>query len=148
MNLLLPLASLLGFEVEDMVDRFKQNAIAWLAIAFFALIGVIFLLVALNTAMVDWIGPIWGPLVIGGGALIVALATYLGITITASIVAKRQAERRHSAEKTALVTTAAITALPMLMRSSLMKQVGLPIGGALAALYLLSKPGGHRDDDD
>ena len=146
MHLLLPLASILGIEVEDLLDRFKQNAIAWLAIAFFALVGVVFALVALHTATVDWLGPIWGPLAIAGGALVIALGIFVGIRIAAGIVAKREAQRRHSAEKTALVTTAAITAVPMLLKSPIMKQIGLPVGGALAALYLLSKPGGHKDD--
>ena len=146
MNLLLPLASLLGIEVEDLLDRIKQNAIAWSAMAFFALIGAVFLLVALYTGMVDWLGPIWGPLAIAGGALVVALGIFIGIRIAAGIAARREAERRHSAEKTALVTTAAITAVPMLLKSPLMKQIGLPVGGALAALYLLSKPGGHKDE--
>lgn len=147
MHLLLPLASILGIEVEDLLNRFKQNAIAWSAIAFFALVGVVFLLVALYTGMVDWLGPIWGPLAIAGGALFVALAIFIGIRVAASIVARRQAQRRHSAEKTALVTTAAITAVPMLLKSPIMKQIGIPVGGALAALYLLSKSGGHRSDD-
>ena len=146
MHLLLPLASILGIEVEDILDRFKQNAIAWTAIAFFALVGVVFLLVALYTGMVGWLGPILGPLAIAGGALVVALAIFIGIRVAAGIVARREAQRRHSAEKTALVTTAALTAVPMLLKSPLMKQIGLPVGGALAALYLLSKQGGHRDD--
>ncbi len=146
MHLLLPLASILGIEVEDLLNRFKKNAAAWMAIAFFALIGVVFLLVALYTGLVSWLGPIWGPLAIAGGALVVALTIFIAIRISASIIARREAQRRHSAEKTALVTTAAITAVPMLLKSPIMKQIGLPIGGALAALYLLSKPGGHKDD--
>lgn len=146
MHLLLPLASILGIEVEDLLERFKQNAIAWSAIAFFALVGVVFLLVALHTGMVDWLGPIWGPLAIAGGAIVVALAIYIGVRIAANVVAHREAKRRHSAEKTALVTTAAITAVPLLLKSPLMKNIGIPVGGALAALYLLSKPGGHPKD--
>lgn len=147
MHLLLPLASILGIEVEDLLDRFKQNAMAWSAIAFFALIGVAFLLVALYTGMVDWLGPIWGPLAIAGGALVVALGIFIGIRIAASIAAREQAQKRHAAEKTALVTTAALTAVPMLLKLPIMKQIGLPVGGALAALYLLSKSGGRRDED-
>ena len=146
MHLLLPLASILGIEVEDLIERFKQNAIAWSAIAVFATIGVVFLLVALYTGMVDWLGPIWGPLAIAGAALVIALAIYIGVRIAANVVAHREAQRRHSAEKTALVTTAAITAVPMLLKSPLMKTIGIPVGGALAALYLLSKPGGHPKD--
>lgn len=147
MHLLLPLASLLGLEVEDLLDRFKQNAIAWLAIAFFAAIGIVFLLVTLHTGMVGWLGPIWGPLAIAGTALLVALAIFLGVRIAAGVAARRAAERSHAAERTALVTTAAITAVPLLLKSPLLKTVGLPVGGLLAALYLLSKPGGERKDE-
>lgn len=146
MHLLLPLASLLGIEVEDLVDRFKQNAIAWMAIALFAMIGVVFLLVALYTGMVGWLGPIWGPLAIAGVALLIALAIFLGVRISSGIVARRETDRRHSAEKTALVTTAAITAMPMLLKSPLVRKVGIPLGGALAALFLLSRSGGHSRD--
>lgn len=146
MHLLLPLASILGIEVEDLLERFKQNAIAWSAIAFFALVGIVFLLVALYTGMVGWLGPIWGPLAIAGGAIVIALAIYIGVRVAANVVAQREAQRRHSAEKTALITTAAITAVPMLLKSPLMRTIGIPVGGALAALYLLSKPGGHPKD--
>lgn len=146
MHLLLSLASFLGIEVESLTARLKRNAVALVAIGGFALIGVIFLLVALQTAMVVWLGPVWGPLTIAGAALLIALGIFTGLQITKSITAHRQTERRHSAEKTALVTTAALTAVPMLLRSPLMKSIGIPVGGALAALYLLSKPGGHRDD--
>ncbi len=150
MNLLMPLASILGIEVEDLVARWRQNAMAWSAIGFFALVGAVFLLVALHTGMVGWLGPIWGPLAIAGSALLIALLIYAGIRIASAIISHREAQRRHSAERTALVTTAAITAVPMLMRSPIMKSLGLPVGGALAALYLLNKPGSgsHRHDDD
>ena len=146
MHLLLSLASFLGIEVESLTARLKRNAVALVAIGGFALIGVIFLLVTLQTAMVGWLGPVWGPLVIAGGALLIALGIFTGLQITRSIAARQSTERRQSAEKTALVTTAALTAVPMLLRSPLMKSIGIPVGGALAALYLLSKPGGHRDD--
>jgi hypothetical protein len=36
----------------------------------------------------------------------------------------------------------------MLLKMPIMRQIGLPVGGALAALYLLSKSGGHRQDGD
>ena len=91
--------------------------------------------------------------VVGGAVLTItnrafndASATKIGVRIAANVVAHREAQRRHSAEKTALVTTAAITAVPMLLKSPIMKNIGIPVGGALAALYLLSKPGGHPKD--
>lgn len=141
MHLLLPLAAILGIEVDELVDNARKNAIAWGAIGLFGLVSLAFLLVAAHTALVDWIGPIWAPLLIAGLSLLAALAIYISLRIMDDIAKRREAQRRHSAEATALVTTAAITALPMVMKSPLMRNIGLPLGGALAALYLLSKPG-------
>lgn len=141
MHLLLSLASLLGIELDELLDSLRKNAIAWGAIGLFGLIGLAFLLVAAHTALVAWIGPIWAPLAIAGFSLLVALAIYVVISIIDDIAKRREAQRRRAAETTALVTTAAMTALPMVMKSPLMRSVGLPLGGALAALFLLSKPG-------
>lgn len=148
MHLLAALASVLGFEADELVARLRKNAIAWAAVALFALIGMVFLLVALHTAASDWLGPLWGPLAIAGVALFVALAIYVGMRIAAGVAARRDARRRHSAEKSALVTTAAITAVPMLLKSPLMRTVGIPVGGLLAAAYLLSRPGGQGAEDE
>lgn len=144
MHLLLPLASILGIEVDALAGRLRRGAIAWGAIALLALIGVTFLLVAAYTALVARIGPLWAPLAIAGVALLLAAAIYIGIRITSAIARRRQAQRRHSAETTALATTAAFTALPMLLKSPLMRNIGLPVGGALAALFFLTR--GDRDD--
>jgi len=141
MHLLLPLASILGIETDELIDRLRKNAIAWGAIGMFGLIGLAFLLVAAHTALADWIGPIWAPLLMAGVSIAIAIAIYVILRIIEDIANRREAQRRHSAETTALVTTAAITALPMVMKSPLMRNVGLPVGGVLAALYLLSKPG-------
>lgn len=149
MHLLPSLAAILGIEVDELVDNARKSAIAWSAIGLFGLIGLAFLLVAAHTALVDWIGPIWAPLSIAGLSLLAALAIYISIRIMDDIAKRREAQRRHSAETTALVTTAAITALPMVMKSPLMRNIGLPLGGALAALYLLSRPGertGRKSD--
>ena len=144
MNLLQPLASLLGIEIEELVERLKKDAAAWSAVAVFVAIGVVFLLVALHTWLVLLIGPIWAPLAIAGGALLIALIIFSAMRITDAIAERQQTERKHSAERTALVTTAAIAALPMVMDTDLMKKVGLPIGGALAAAFLLSRSSGNR----
>ena len=142
-------ASVLGIEVEDLIAHIKKNVMAIAAMAFFALVGVVFLLTALNAWFAVLWGPIVAPLVIGGGASVVALAIWATIAIIDSIAKRKAIERRHSAEKTALVTTAALTALPIIMRSDLMKRIGIPVGGALAAAYLLAKPGreSSRDHD-
>jgi len=141
MHLLALAASVLGIEVDELLEHAKKNAMAWSAVALFALIALVFVLVALNAWFTLLWGPIVAPLAIAAGALLVALGIYAAIAITDSIAKKHAAQRRNSAEKTALVTTAALTALPLVLKSDLMKKVGIPIGGALAAAYLLAKPG-------
>ena len=151
MHLLALVASVLGIEVDELLAHFKRNAMAWLAVALFALTGFVFLLVALNAWLTELWGPIVAPLAIGAAGLVVAGGIWATIAIIDSIARHRSAQRRNSAEKTALVTTAALTAVPLLLKSDLMKKIGIPIGGALAAAYLLSKPGsegGRRNSDD
>lgn len=142
-----PLASLLGVEVDDLMARLRAQAFAWIVIAFFGLIGLIFLLVALNGWFVAMWGPIVGPLALGGGAMTIAVAVWGVMAISTGISKRRERERKHAAERTALATTAALTALPLVLKSGLVRKLGLPVGGALAAAYLLSKPGGHHDDE-
>lgn len=142
MHLLALAASVLGIEVDELLEHVKRNAMAWSAVALFALIALVFVLAALNAWFTLLWGPIVAPLVIAAGALLVALGIYAAIAISDGIARRHAAQRRNSAEKTALVTTAALTALPLVLKSDLMKKVGIPIGGALAAAYLLAKPGG------
>jgi hypothetical protein len=47
-----------------------------------------------------------------------------------------------------MVTTAAITAVPMLLKSPLMRTIGIPIGGALAAAYFLTRRKRGSDADE
>ncbi len=151
MHLLALAASVLGIEVDELLEHFKKNAMAWSAVALFALIALVFGLVGLNAWFTLMWGPNVAPLIIAAGALVIALGLYAAIVITDSIAKRHAAQRRNSAEKTALVTTAALTALPLVLKSDLMKKVGIPIGGALAAAYLLSKSGsshGHSNGHD
>lgn len=144
MYLLTLAASVLGIEIDELLEHLKRNAMAWSAVAFFALIGVAFLLVALHAWLALLWGPIVAPLVIGAGGMVIALAIWATVAISDGIARRRAAQRRSSAEKTALVTTAALTALPMVLKSDIMRKVGIPVGGALAAAYLLAKPTGSH----
>jgi uncharacterized integral membrane protein len=144
--LLYPIASLLGIEAGEIVERVKQNGILWGAIALFGLIALVFALIAAHTALTFWVGPVYAPLIIAGAAALIALGTYVASRVMAEIAHRREVQRRRSAEASALVTTATIAAVPILMKSPLMRQIGLPLGGALAALFLLSKAGRKSDD--
>ncbi len=146
MRLLLPLASLLGLELDELTDRLKRNAIAYGAIAALLFGAVIFLLVAVSNWLTLLWGPVVGPLALGLFFLVAALLVYAGIAIAQRAEKRQAAARRHSAERTALVTTAAASALPLLLRSGSLRKFGLPLGGVLAAAFLLTRGGRSPDD--
>jgi hypothetical protein len=131
--------SLLGVEVESLIQRIRQSAIAFAAIGVFGLICVTFLLVTLYTALESWVGPVWSPLIIAGGALVIAVILFIVLKIQEAAVKRRTEERRREAESTALLATAAAGALPELLASPAIRNVGLPIL-LYAGLLLLSRP--------
>ena len=138
MGLLPILASVLGIEVEGLVARLKENAVAIAAIALFVLIAISFLLVAAYTALTFWVGPIWSPLIIAGAALVIALILLVALKIQGRAVARRAAARRQKDEATALVAGAALSALPELLKSPLLRNVGIPLALYAAALIFSS----------
>jgi hypothetical protein len=145
MNWLATLASLAGIEVDELLARLRRNAVAFSIVGILGLLGIVFLLVALNAALTLYIGPVWAPLAIAGGALFIALCVFVGIRIADAAAARREAERRKAAERTALATSAVLTALPMVMRLEIVRKLGIPLGGALAVAYLLAH--GSRSAD-
>jgi len=148
MHLLLPLASLLGLEVDDLLARLRRDLIAWAAIALLMLVALAFILVAGHNALAEWIGPVLAPLLIAGGSLVFALTIFLVVQGRRAAAQRRAASRRHSTERTAVVTTAAISAVPMVLKSPLLRKIGIPVGGALAAAYLFSRATRPRHDPD
>ncbi len=145
--LLAPLASWLGLEVEELVARARRDAAIYAAIALLLATGAVFLLVAANAGLALVVGPVYAPLIIGGSFLLIAAITALVMKLRHDAEARRRAERQREQDRTALVTTAIITSLPVLLRSGLMKKLGLPVGGALAAAYLLTRPGHDSGSD-
>ena len=146
-SLLAPLASLLGIELEALTERLQRHALVWAIVSAFAVVAAIFLLVAANSALTLAVGPVVAPLIMAGTALFIALVVYLAWHVIDSAEVRREVERKRSSETTALVTTAALAALPMLLKSSLLKRVGIPAGGALAAAYLLSRRTRNHHDE-
>jgi cobalamin synthase len=143
-----PLLSLLGIEASSMTASLKRHAIVWGVIGAFGLVFVVFVLVAANSALSIVVGPIIAPLIIALIAALMALAVYLVASIQDGIAAKREAERKRSAEVTALITTSIIAALPLILRSPLMREIGLPAGAAIASALLLRKTAPPRPDHE
>lgn len=143
MGLLAPLAALLGIELEGLTARAKSTAIVYGLIGVFVLIAVVFLLVAGFLALTDMVGAIWAALIMGGAFLVLALALYLGSMIGRSKRQRQLSERRRASETGAFLTTAAITALPVLARSPALLRFGLP--AAAIAAFALMRDKGDKD---
>lgn len=143
--LLGPLGSLLGLEAQSLKDKLKRQAVLWGTLGALGLIAIAFVLVAINNALSLVVGPIIAPLAIAGAALFIGIVVFLVFHFRATQEARNDAEKQRRAEVTALVTTAAITAIPLILPT--LRRVGLPAGGAAAAIYSLlhSKSFRHRD---
>jgi threonine/homoserine/homoserine lactone efflux protein len=146
MHLLAPLAALLGIEVEAITERLRNTIIINVVMIALAVVGVSFLVVAGFLALAQLYGAIYAALILAGGFLLLALAVYLGTRIGEGRRRREAAERRRSTETGAFVTTAALTALPALLKSPLGRAIGIP-AAALAAYLLLARKGDAPRDD-
>jgi cobalamin synthase len=144
MSFLVPLAGLLGIEVEALTERVKRSVILYAVMAVFGVIGVSFMLAAGFFALTQEIGPIYAALVFGGVFLVLALVVFLSMRMGEARRKKIVAEKRRNKDATALITTAALTALPVLLRSPAIRTLGLP--AAAIAAYLLVRNGDSDDE--
>jgi 4-hydroxybenzoate polyprenyltransferase len=142
--LLGPLGALLGLEAASIKDKFKRQAILWGTLGVLGLIAAIFVLVAIYTALTYEVGPIVAPLIIAGAALLVGIVVFLVFHFRETVEAHNDAEKKRRAEVTALITTAAITASPLILPT--LKKVGVPAGGVAAAAYSLLNSKAFRRD--
>jgi hypothetical protein len=138
MHLLVPLAALLGIEVESITARIRNTVIINAVMLGLALIGAVFLLVAGFLALADLYGGIFAALILAGVFLVLALAVYLGTRIGENRNRRQVAEKRKSTETSAFVTTAALTALPVVLKSPMGRAIALP-AAAIAAYLLVRK---------
>ena len=147
MSLLVPIAALLGFEVEEITDRLKALAIANAVIALFGLLTLVFLLIAGFLALSAQLGPIYTALIFAGVFFVITAGIVIGLQISENSRKRRLAEKRRSSETGAFVTTAALTALPILLKSPLIRNVGLPLAAVVAAAMLIGKSRDDKADD-
>lgn len=136
MGLIAPLAALLGLEVEGVVARAKSAALVYGLIALCLLIALGFVLAASFIVLAEATGTLAAALILAGAFLVLALAVYLGSLIGRGRRQRELADRRRSSETSAFLTTAAITALPLLTKSPALLRLGIP-AAAIAAIALL-----------
>jgi hypothetical protein len=145
MHLLAPLAALLGIEVEAITERVRNTIIVNAVMIGLALVGVSFLVAAGFFALANLYGVIYAALIFAAAFLLLALAVFLGTRIGESRRRRELADKRRSSETGAFVTTAALTALPMLLKSPALRTLSLP--AAAIAAYLLIRGGSDEADD-
>ncbi|MDV3250026.1 phage holin family protein [Devosia sp. BK] len=142
-NLLMPLAGLLGLEVEGLGQRLKGLAVVYAVILVFGAIGVGFLIAAGYIALAASVGPLYASLIFAGGFIAIALITLIGFSMAEAGRKRRLVEKRRSSDTGAFLTTAALTALPLLARSPLLLKLGIP-AAAIAAVALLRDRNDHN----
>ena len=145
LSILGPLAALMGLELDATMERLKRQALLWGLLAVLGVVATGFVLVAINAALTVPFGPVVAPLLIAAAALVIALLVYFVFHLLEARQARREAEKQRSTEMTALIATAAITALPLLLPT--LRKVGLPAGGVAAAAYALLRQKPSRRDD-
>jgi hypothetical protein len=138
MGILTSLASLMGVEFDSLLQRLKESAVVYAAIGILALVFLVFLLVAVNTALTWWVGPLYAPLIIAGAALVIAAILFVALRIQLAAQKKAMAERRVEAEGSALLTSAAISLVPQLLASPTVRSVGLPLALYAGMLLMMS----------
>jgi hypothetical protein len=136
MGLIAPLAALFGLELEDVAARAKAAAILYGLMGLFLLAAVIFLTIAGYIALAELFGPLIAALILSGVFLLLALALYLGTLLSKGRQRRALVERRRSSESSAFLTTAALTALPVFLKSPMIVKLGLP-AAAITAIALL-----------
>jgi hypothetical protein len=141
-----PVLSLLGIEVGTLTGSIKRHAILWGLIGAFALICLAFVLVAVNAALTYTFGPVVAPLLIAAVAAVGAIIVLLIAHLQDAEAARQEAERKRVAESNALLTTAIVSAIPVILRSPLLREFGLPAGAAIASALFLRR-GGPIDRD-
>jgi hypothetical protein len=136
MGLIAPLAALLGLEIENITEKAKAAAIVYGLLALFSIIAVVFLLVAAYLALADLFSPVVAALLLAGLFVLLAVALLLGAQIGKNQKKRKIAQRRRSSETGAFLTTAALTAVPLIMRAPIAAKLAVPAAviGALALL--------------
>jgi ABC-type Na+ efflux pump permease subunit len=111
------LASLAAMDIAAFTRKLKRNAILYAFV-------LLFLLTAYGLAVAAlalYLAGIWGPpialLAVAGGALVLALILYLSVAIANASEQRRKREAAASNSSKALMMTAALTALPLLVKS-------------------------------
>jgi ABC-type uncharacterized transport system permease subunit len=141
------IASFASGEVMNVVRRAKSAAIAYLLASVFALVGIGFLIGALFTWAARRFGTIEAAIGFGVAFFLIAIVVLLVHSIASRSRARRT--RRRSVDLATVAGVAAVSVLPVLLKS----RAGLVAPLVALAAYAIyrenrkDKPGGDKRDD-
>lgn len=137
------LASLLTADVRGFAQRAKRNVILYAIAALFALTAYGTGIAALAVYLARKIGPVSALGAVAGASLLIVLVILLVVSLKNKADERRR--REAAAGSRAMMLTAAVSALPLLIKSRPLMAAAISGGVGLIALKLL---GGGNDPSD
>lgn len=137
------LATLLATDVRGFAQRTKRNVTLYAIVGLFVLTAYGTGVAALAVYLARKIGPVSALGTVAGASLLVALVIVLFISIKNNADEKRRREAASGSR--AMMLTAAVTALPLLIKSRPLMAAAISGGVGLIALKLLG--GGNNPTD-
>lgn len=135
LQILAPLLSgILGEELRSAATQARRSAIFLSLIGISVLVGLVFLLMAAFLTLERHYGGPCAALIMAGSAFLLAIIVLAIMKIIAASERKRR-RRRVEADKSALVATAAIAAVPAILKRPILA-VALPLAGIAAMAFL------------
>lgn len=125
---------LLSGSVKNTVARAKRNSVFIAIAAILLLTTYVFALVALAAWLTTRYGPVYGALIVAGGALLIAIVLLIVMTGMNAVDARRAREKRRAAESIAVGGLGLLRSQPLL-------------AAAVAGAFLLSNLTASRTDD-
>lgn len=140
------LASLLAVDVHAMTKRLRRNAVLYAIAGLFLLTAYAAGVTALAVYLATKMHPAAAVGVVALAALVVAMVFFLAIMIGNRAEARRRRKAAAANSGKAMMLTAAMSALPLVIRSKPLVAVAVAGGLAMFAGSMLG--GGSRSSDD
>ncbi len=111
------IASFAAMDIAAFTERLKRNIMLYGLAALFVLTAYVLGVAALAVHLSQFWGLPIALLVVAGGALLLAVIFYLSVTLTARAEVKRKKQAVAANSRKTLALTAALTAVPLLLKS-------------------------------
>lgn len=140
------LASLLAVDIHAFTKRIRRNAVLYAIAGFFMLTAYAAGVTALGIYLATMMHPAAAAAVVAFAAFIVALIFFLAVMLSNRAEEKRRRQAAAANSGKAMMLTAAMSALPMVIRSKPLAAVA--IAGGLAMVLGKTLGGSGRSGDE